>query len=293
MIRANRISRRGSTTTTRRTTDREKDSVTTTENTAPEVIEGEIVDQTEGPQADAPAPEADAAPAPAAGEDSSSGEEPGTEVAEVSDLTEKQARTLTEKIKKGLNGAADTNDRLNKQVGDAAELMTEAYQKKIWLALGEESWAEFVNKELGEVRVRLERSVRQTISYALNTGPAHMPSRVIAPILGVDQKTVVNDLRQVKRELGVTTTTPVVGQDGKVYTETSVPAVPRQRRAKPIEDRFAAAIEKADAAVGDLTALSVEDGWDDAVGAVRKTHKAAVARLIDSLKGVQDRLTSQ
>ena len=265
--------------------------MTTTENIAadaPEVIEGEIVETTEGPQGDSPAPE---------GEETSSGadeapatEAASTEVAVVSDLTERQARTLADKIRKGLNGAADTTDKLNKQVGDAAELMAEAFEKRIWLALGEESWDDFVNKELGEVRVRLERSVRQTLVYQLNTGPAHMSTRAIAPVLGVDQKTVSNDLRQVKRELGVTVPTPVVGTDGKTYTEPSTPAVPRQRRAKPIEDRFNTAIEKADAAVGDMVALSIEEGWDDAVGAVRKTHKAALARLIDSLKGVQDRL---
>jgi hypothetical protein len=265
--------------------------VTTTENTATEVIEGEIVDETQGPQADAAAPEADAAApeteAPA-GEDSSSGAEAA--VAVTSELSEKQARTLTEKIKRGLNGAVVTTDKLNQQVEGAAELMAEAYSKRIWLALGEESWDDFVGKELGEVRVRLERSVRQSLVYQLNAGPAHMSTRAIAPVLGVDQKTVSNDLRQVKRELGVTTPTPVVGQDGKTYTETSTPTVPRQRRPKPILDRFEAAIEKADSAVGDLTALSVEDGWDDAVGDVRKAHKAALARLIDSLKGVQDRL---
>ena len=286
MIRPNRITGRGNTTTTSTTREEREQHMTTTENVvAPEVIEGEIVGTTDGPQADTAAP---------AGEDNSSGNEVSTTedapVAEVSDLTQKQARTLTDKIKKGLTGAADTHDKLNQQVGNAAELMSEAYSKRIWLALEEESWEEFVNKELGEVRVRLERSVRQSLVYQLNAGPAHMSTRAIAPVLGVDQKTVSNDLRQVRRELGVTTT-PVVGQDGKEYSEAV--SVPRQRKPKPIEDRFGAAIEKADAAVGDLVALSVEDGWDDAVGAVAKTHRKDIARLIDSLKGVQDRLTSQ
>jgi len=260
--------------------------MTTTENTAPpEVIEGEIVDDTQGPQGDAPETSGEEGSSPAEGTEAQS-----AEVAEVSDLTERQARSLTEKIKKGLTSAADTHDKLNKQVGDAAELMSEAYQKRIWLALDEESWEDFVNKELGEVRYRLERSVRQSLVYQLNAGPAHMSTRAIAPVLGVDQKTVSNDLRQVKRELGVTAA-PVVGTDGKNYTEAAT--VPRPRKPKPIQDRFLAAIEKADQAVGDLVALSVEDGWDDAVGAVAKSHRKDIARLLDSLKGVQDRLTSQ
>jgi len=257
--------------------------MTTTENTAPpEVIEGEIVDDTQGP-----------ATADAAREDASSGalDVPAPrEAEEVSDLTEKQARSLTEKIKKGLTQAADTTDKLNAQVGAAAELMSEAFAKRIWLALDESSWEDFVAQELGEVRYRLERSVRQTLVYQLNTGPAHMSTRAIAPVLGVDQKTVSNDLRQVRRELGDSSTaSATVGKDGKVY-DAEATSAPRTRRQKPIQDRFAAAMERADAAVGDLTALSVEDGWDDVVGAVAKSHRAGLARLIDSLKGVQDRL---
>jgi hypothetical protein len=103
-----------------------------------------------------------------------------------------------------------------------------------------------------------------------------MSTRAIAPVLGVDQKTVSNDLRQVKRELGVTT--PHASRSARTGRPTRREAdrrraVPRQRQAKPIEDRFNAAIEKADAAVGDLTGLSVEDGWDEAVGAVAKSHR--------------------
>lgn len=262
--------------------------MTTTENTtAPNVIEGEIVDNTQGPQ------QGDATDKPA-GEDSSSGAEitKPDEAPEVSELSEKQAKTLTERIKKGLTSAADTHDKLNKQVEDSASLMAEAFQKKIWLALDEASWDDFVAKELGEVRVRLERSVRQSLVYQLNTGPAHMSSRAIAPVLGVDQKTVVNDLRQVKRELNVDTASATVGTDGKVYSAEATSA-PRTRKPKPIEDRFNVAIEKADAAVGDLTSLSVEEGWDDVVGAVAKSHRASVARLIDSLRGVQERFTKQ
>jgi hypothetical protein len=104
--------------------------VTTTENTAT-VIEGEIVDETQGPQADAAAP--DAAPLPPRPKRPQVRTPPQVprpaRRSPTSELTEKQARTLTDKIKKGLNGAADTTDKLNKQVEDAAELMAEAYSQ--------------------------------------------------------------------------------------------------------------------------------------------------------------------
>lgn len=270
-----RTTPRGSTTTT---STYRKGTMTTTENIADAVIEGEVVASTEGPATDA------------SGENASSGVVANVPEPETSELNEKQARTLTEKIKKGLTGAADTHDKLNTQVATAAELMSEAFAKRIWLALGETSWEDFVAQELGEVRYRLERTVRQSLVYQLTTGPAHMSTRAIAPVLGVDQKTVSNDLRQVRKELNVAPA-PVVGQDGKTYAAAPEVPTPRPRRAKPIEDRFTAAIEAADKFVGDLVTLSVEEGWEQVVGAVAKTHRADIARLLDSLKGVQDRLS--
>jgi hypothetical protein len=253
---------------------------TTTAETDPAVIEGEIVTGNEGPQADTPG---------AVGEENSSPETPGGEVAtrtekqpEVSDLTPAAARKLADRIKRSLNGAADITERMNKSVEDAASLMSEAFAAKIWLALEEESWEDFVSKELGEVRVRLERGVRQSLVYRM-AETAHMSTRAIAPVFGVDQKTVSNDLRQVRRELGTDAAPTVQGRDGQVQS-----AAPRQRRPRPIEERFANAIQRADAAVGDLTAISVEDGFGEA--SLAKGHRADIARLLDALKGVQDRL---
>lgn len=250
------------------------------------VIEGELVDSTEGPKADDTAGAATEGD-DTAGEETSSGDlaVPDSKAVETSDLTEKEARSLAAKIKKGLNGAADLTERMNKSVDDSVGLMAEAYGKRIWLALGQASWEDFVSTELGEVRVRLERGVRQSLAYQM-AETAHMTTRAIAPVFGVDQKTVSNDLRQVRRELGVNAPGKATGKDGKVYDKTHA----RPRKQKPVEERFASAIEKADAVVGDLVAMSVEDGFAEAAGAVAKTHRAGIARLIDSLKGVQDRL---
>jgi len=258
----------------------------TDQSTAPaadetsQVIEGEIVEATEGPSTTEDAP---------AGEDNSSGEvavpdAPEAQV-ETSDLTEKEARTLAGKIKKGLNGAADLTERMNKSVDDSVGLMAEAYGKRIWLALGQASWEDFVNAELGEVRVRLERGVRQSLAYRMSE-TAHMTTRAIAPVFGVDQKTVSNDLRQVRRELGVEAPSRVTGRDGSSHPAT----VTRTRKPRPVEERFQTVIDKADELVQDLVALSVEDGFAEAAGAIAKAHRKDIARMIDSLRGVQERL---
>lgn len=242
------------------------------------VVEGEVVASTTGPE----------------GEETSSvkGEvvqitAPEAEVV-TSDLSAKQARTLADRIKKGLSGAADLTDRMNKSVEDSANLMAEAFSKRIWLALELPDWESFVNAELGEVRVRLERSVRQSLVYRMSEA-AHMSTRAIAPVFGVDQKTVSNDLRQVRRELGTDAPSKVAGTDGKVYDGEAV-AAPKARKQKPVEDRFLSLLTKAETMVYDLTDLSTEDGFDQAAGQIARTALADLAKMVDNLRGIQDRL---
>lgn len=233
------------------------------------VIEGTVVEPTEGP---------------AAGEESSS-TAIAVQPAEVSDLSKGEARKLADKIKKGLNGAADLTERMNNSVETAAELMAEAYSKRIWLALGRDTWEDFVSSELGEVRVRLERGVRQGLVYRM-VEQSHMSTRAIAPVFGVDQKTVSNDVRQIRRELGVEAPTKVRGKDDKEYAATQT----RQRKPKPVTDRFAETADKVDKAIGDLVSFSTEEGFSEVAGEIAKAHRADLARWLDSLKGIQDRL---
>lgn len=240
---------------------------TTAADGSPVVIEGEIV----GP----------------AGEENSS---PGTVAvpapAEVitSDLTKGEARKLADRIKRNLSSSVDQAEKMNKSVEDAATLMIEAYSKRIWLALDEESWEDFVSEELGEVRFRLDRAVRQSLVYRMRE-EAHMSQRAIAPVFGIDQKTVSNDVRQMKRELGIEAPTKVVGKDGKVYDDGDKPT-----KVKPIEQRFTVAVTKCETQVNALFDLSTEDGFAEAAGTIAKANRADLAKLIDSLKAVQERL---
>lgn len=234
--------------------------------TTADIIEGEVV--------------GDVVDTPTAGEENPS---PGTEVAvatpvkpvEKSDLTEKQARALTDKLVKNLT--------------TSGELIMEAYTKRIWLALGHESWGDYLHVEVGEYRVRLPQQERRELAGRMKT-EAKMSQHAIADALGWDQKTISNDLKALREVQG---TGPggsagdgqVVGQDGKVYAETHT----RARKALPIEERFAQAVVRADKHVSDLIEISTEAGFADVAGSIAKTHRANMARMIDGLRGVQER----
>jgi DNA-binding transcriptional regulator YhcF (GntR family) len=253
--------------------------VTTTDTTAPaatEPVEGEIVD--------GPSPEEGVdAPAP----DEGSQDQVNAVVGEVvkPELSKAEARKLTTQIKKDLTAGADSAEKMNKSLEEAADLMAEAYGKKVWISLDHESWEAYVGAELGEVRVRLERGMRQSLVYRM--AQKELSTRAVGAILGVDQKTVSNDLRQMQRD-GYTLPDKVQTRKGT----TAKKAAPRKAKVKPIADRFTAAIEKLDGPVGDLVALTVEDGFEAAAGEVAKRHRADVARMIDSLRGVQERMQS-
>ena len=95
---------------------------------------------------------------------------------EVIELTEAEARGLTERIRTAL-------DRVSTAWADLADRITEAYQRRADLALGYGSWAEYAEAELkpseglaAEVRIQLAGMIQ------------HLPSRAAAPLLGVTDR---------------------------------------------------------------------------------------------------------
>lgn len=251
------------------------------------VVEGEIVESHEGPQPNATEDNSsvvDGEAVEGSGEVAVRDAAPAKEV-EKSDLSEAQAKRLTDRIKKAVTDTADRTTKLLDSVDSTTALMAEAYTKRIWIALGEETWEDYVNKELGEVRLKLDRAARQGLSYQLSSS-AHMPTRAIAPILGVDQKTVSNDLRQVRRERGEDSAATVTAADGRTMQATQT----RPRRQKPIEDRFDAALTKAEEFVNTLADISQEEGFAEAAGEVAKRQRRNLAQLADKIKAVQERI---
>lgn len=248
--------------------------MTVTDNTPAPTLEGEVVPGTEGPATQ----ESTDAPPPAEQADNAV-------VGEIvkPELSKAEARKLTNQIKKDLNAGADTAEKMNAVMEEAADLMAEAFAKKVWLSLEHASWEDYVASELGEVRVRLERSMRQSLVYRM--AQKELSTRAVAAIIGVDQKTVSNDLRQVRREKGEDAPTAVKNRKGQTQKTPK-----RTPKAKPVAERFTAIIEKLDGPVGDLVSLTVEDGFEAEAGAVAKAHRRDVARLIDSLTGVLNRM---
>jgi hypothetical protein len=136
--------------------------------------------------------------------------------ADAVDLTADQARELTDQIK------AD--------VSAVRNLVIEAFTRRVWVALGYDSWDAYCDGELGTARLRLPRHERPEMVAWLRT--AGMSRRAIAPALGVSEGTVRNDLNAGAQnyapggEIGETLDAEIVdtaepekitGRDGKSY----------------------------------------------------------------------------
>lgn len=106
----------------------------------------------------------------------------------VADLTEAEARRLTERIRTRL-------DRVSTAWADLATSITEAYQRRADLALGYGSWSEYAEAELKPSEGLAADVRRQLVGMLSAQG---MSTRAIAPTVGVHDSRV----RQIKREVG-------------------------------------------------------------------------------------------
>jgi hypothetical protein len=95
-------------------------------------------------------------------------------------------------IRAGLTNYAATMDKI-----------AEAYQREDWKALGYESFNAYASGEFGEARLKLSPAHRAQILPAFVA--VGMSKRAIAAALGVDDKTVRNDLRSAEYSAPVET----------------------------------------------------------------------------------------
>lgn len=104
----------------------------------------------------------------------------------------------------------------NGMIGYAAamEAIGEAYEARDWVALGYADWDTYCEKEFSEKRLRLTREQREQAVLAFRG--AGMSTRAIAVALGVDPKTVRNDLAGGE----FSPPAAVTGADGKTYSAT-------------------------------------------------------------------------
>ncbi len=90
-----------------------------------------------------------------------------------------------------------------------------AYTERDWVTLGYTSFDAYVDSEFGEDRLRLSpEERREAVAELRLTG---MSQRAIGAALGVDQKTVSNDLRAGEEN---SSPAAITGTDGKTYAAT-------------------------------------------------------------------------
>lgn len=131
------------------------------------------------------------------------------------DLNTKQAEAITERIKS--------------LVGDLMMLVAKAWQGRVWIALGYESWPDYIKNEFDQAPLSLPRDERKAV-VALLRGQG-MSTRAIGAATGTDHVTVINDLATGENSPVADGPVLVTGLDGRVRdytvtcttTETSTP----------------------------------------------------------------------
>ncbi|UMB67678.1 hypothetical protein [Mycobacterium paraterrae] len=151
-------------------------------------------------------------------------------VVRTSDLPFNDARAITGRIRKWVNDFP-AND------------VKRAYAGRVWLAMGYESWAEWSVSELGGVQLpALQR--REVVVDLAESG---MSQRAIASVVGVDQKTVSNDLRREENSSRGTTK----GLDDKTYQRKREPLAKPQPQFDTALDTARTALEALGYAITD------------------------------------------
>jgi hypothetical protein len=99
------------------------------------------------------------------------------EIIQRRDLDAREAGAITERIKSAM--------------GDLMVLVVKAWQGRVWIALGYQSWEDYIKGEFSHAPLSLPRDERRAVGKLLRG--EGMSTRAIAPPLGVSQRTVSND----------------------------------------------------------------------------------------------------
>lgn len=263
-----------------------------------EPVQGEVVDSEEGPQDEQEeeeegtedAPETPKARKPRTSRANKNAEaaakggvNPEKDVVKASDLDKSAAKSLTNKIKKGLGSAIRLTSEL-------ADLYQSAWDGRVWVALGHADWRAYVDAEFGEFKpnypVETRRGmVKQLISGA--GGHKGLSQTGVSAALGVDQKTVSNDVK-VLREMGeLPTEGTAQAEDG---TERPTGVGDRAPRTVDLPKVLDAALTKLDDAVGRVTELTANEQWEDKLPEFRTMYREALGRQIHQLTWLLDQV---
>lgn len=118
-------------------------------------------------------------------------------------------------------------DRVKSGVERIWDDLVVLYRERAWSVLGYQSWDALCDAEFGGTRIALPRQQRQEVVCDLRG--AGMSTRAIGTALGVDHKTVVNDIRSTGEISPVDLPVTITGLDGRTRTATPTrPTAPPQ-----------------------------------------------------------------
>lgn len=242
---------------------------------------------------------------------------PGTDLAVVEDEAPTAKRTRKSRAQKNSekNGQAEARDvpeakpveerssfspskakahteKLRKNVETSVDLFVEAYEGRIWLAFGDtysrgaQGWAEYLDAELGDTRPRLPQNRRRELVADMKTR-AKMSQPSIAAVLGVDPKTVSNDLKALREE-GQDVSGETVGSDGVSYS--GGPRGRKPRKPKEFLERVEDAIDDVWKSLGNLQDLRAEDEWNEEAGRISARYRGQLHKLSEEFGALRDAL---
>jgi hypothetical protein len=221
-----------------------------------------------------------------------------TEVAEHEPLTKTQAKALDKKIRTTSDRVQKNLDKADEEFDSLLDLIAEASEGEIHKGLGIKSWTAWV-KDAVQIQVS-SREERQHVASIL--GGKGLSTRAIAGMVGADQKTISNDLR----ETGATEeNSSVVGLDGREYKNSKKEAEPEVIDAEVVEDPESKPTT-AIVLVGDfhdetvnlwnatsvLKELLTEELWDKARRRASKADLNDIQTVIEDLGNIVDDLMS-
>lgn len=135
------------------------------------------------------------------------------------------------------------------------ELIAEAHSKRVWIALGHESWQAYVHELVGSA-VRLPPVLRRRMVGQF--AGAGLSSRAIAAALGVNQSTVARDLARDADASPDAPHAPVTGLDGKQYPRREVPAIEKTGKGGPRD--AITTLDEATHALGHVAEILMDTG---------------------------------
>lgn len=227
-------------------------------------------------------------------------------------MSEHDARKITERIRIVAHNYTEAKAKL-------IELVQQAKDGNAHEALGYPSWTAYLAETLGDEPMRLARDERQEMVKVLSA--EGMSTRAIAPIVGVSNKTVSQDRREVlprvtpdpKSDAELLAgaewspeavedeprftdepghvqpvTGTITGMDGKQYTRPE----PKEHKpkAEAITSQFSSAIVDLNRVLDRFHRISTNDNFQRNKSQIEALHGNDLARAISELQNLADQL---